>query len=187
MRESIHNECVARSLVINNSKAKDAKENVLSHPLMANKIDGFLSVLSVDRDKGLAQSDVAAREQKFGRNEIPMEPQASLLSLMLHALEDPTLIFLCFASVISLFIGIFVEKDPMGWLEGTAILTAVVVVVLVGSVNDYQKEKQFRALNAKKDDMQVTVVRDGKDVQTSCHNVVVGDIMKVRVPVSNAH
>jgi hypothetical protein len=29
----------------------------------------------------------------------------------------------------------------------------VVVVVLVGSVNDYQKESQFRALNAKKDDM----------------------------------
>ena len=43
----------------------------------------------------------------------------------------------------------------MGWLEGTAILTAVVVVVMVGSVNDYQKEAQFRALNAKKDDMKV--------------------------------
>ncbi len=26
----------------------------------------------------------------------------------------------------------------MGWLEGTAILTAVLVVVLVGSINDYQ-------------------------------------------------
>jgi hypothetical protein len=26
----------------------------------------------------------------------------------------------------------------MGWLEGTAILTAVAVVVLVGSINDYQ-------------------------------------------------
>ncbi len=31
----------------------------------------------------------------------------------------------------------------------------VVVVVLVGSINDYQKESQFRALNAKKDDMTV--------------------------------
>ena len=32
----------------------------------------------------------------------------------------------------------------MGWLEGVAILSAVVVVVTVASVNDYQKEKQFR-------------------------------------------
>jgi Ca2+-transporting ATPase len=84
-----------------------------------------------------------------------MQPQKSFLSLMIHALKDATLVFLCFAAVISLIIGIFVEQDPMGWLEGTAILVAVVVVVMVGSINDYQKEFQFRALNAKKDDMQV--------------------------------
>ena len=119
------------------------------------------------------------------------------------------MIFLCFAAFISLFIGVFVEQDPMGWLEGTAILTAVVVVVLVGpfpislhlqlppgihwshqsstalkmfaveagSVNDYQKESQFRALNAKKDDMTVTVLRDGAKQEMSCHKLVVGDVV----------
>ena len=71
------------------------------------------------------------------------------------ALQDPTLVFLCFASFVSLFIGVVIEREPLGWLEGTAILTAVVVVVLVGSINDYQKESQFRELNAKKDDMKV--------------------------------
>jgi hypothetical protein len=39
---------------------------------------------------------------------------------------------------------IFIEQKPLGWLEGVAILSAVVVVVTVASVNDYQKEKQFR-------------------------------------------
>eukprot|EP00960_Hanusia_phi_P000098 2818-Hanusia_phi.AAC.5 len=106
-----------------------------------------------------------------------MEPQTSILVLMWEALQDPTLIFLCFAAIVSLVIGVFVEKDPMGWLEGTAILTAVVVVVLVGSINDYQKESQFRSLNAKKDDMTVTVVRDGQKKEMSCHNLVVGDIL----------
>jgi len=43
-----------------------------------------------------------------------------------------------------------------------AILSAVVVVVTVASVNDYQKEKQFRDLNAKKEDVEITVVRAGK-------------------------
>jgi len=42
---------------------------------------------------------------------------------------------------------IFIEQKPLGWLEGVAILSAVVVVVTVASVNDYQKEKQFRKLN----------------------------------------
>ena len=44
-------------------------------------------------------------------------------------------------------------------LEGVAILSAVVVVVMVASINDYQKEKQFRDLNAKKEDVEITVVR----------------------------
>jgi Ca2+-transporting ATPase len=166
-------------LVINNSKAKDAQERVLTNPLMSGKVDGLLRALAVDRERGLRQSEVKKRAEKFGRNEIPMEPQASLFTLMRHALSDPTLIFLCFAAVISLVIGIFIEKDPMGWLEGTAILTAVVVVVMVGSINDYQKEKQFRALSAKNDDMKVTVIRDGQQVEMSCHDVVVGDIMKL--------
>ena len=47
-----------------------------------------------------------------------MAPQKSLPELMLEHLDDPTLKFLICASFISLFIGIFVEQDPMGWLEG---------------------------------------------------------------------
>lgn len=39
--------------------------------------------------------------------------------------------------------------------QGVAILCAVLVVVSVSAVNDYQKEQQFRALNAVKDDVQV--------------------------------
>eukprot|EP00960_Hanusia_phi_P062743 765252-Hanusia_phi.AAC.6 len=63
------------------------------------------------------------------------------------------------------------------WLEGVAILFAVVVVVTVGAVNDYQKEKQFRDLNAKKDDIDITVIRDGQQTTISTKTLVVGDIV----------
>jgi Ca2+-transporting ATPase len=56
------------------------------------------------------------------------------------------------------------EYDALGnkiagvkWVEGVAIIVAILIVVLVGSVNDFQKEKQFRKLNAKKDDRIVKV------------------------------
>jgi Ca2+-transporting ATPase len=39
------------------------------------------------------------------------------------------------------------------------------IVVLVGSLNDWQKERQFRALNEKKDDRTVKVIRDGREQQ----------------------
>ncbi|KAJ3316157.1 hypothetical protein HDU93_004579, partial [Gonapodya sp. JEL0774] len=60
--------------------------------------------------------------------------------------------------------------------EGVAIILAVTIVVLAGSINDYQKEKQFRALNAKKDDRQVKLLRSGTTQLVSVYDVVVGDI-----------
>lgn len=71
--------------------------------------------------------------------------------------------------MVSLTVGIYedihtIEYDSFGnkipgvkWVEGVAIIIAVVLVVVVGSVNDFQKEKQFRSLNAKKDDRNVSV------------------------------
>ena len=49
------------------------------------------------------------------------------------------------------------------FVEGVAIIIAVVIVVLVGSINDWQKERQFRALNEKKEDRAVKVIRKGHE------------------------
>lgn len=40
-------------------------------------------------------------------------------------------------------------------------MVAIFIVVIVGSVNDWQKERQFKALNEKKEDRMVKVTRDG--------------------------
>lgn len=54
---------------------------------------------------------------------------------------------------------------------------AVILVSMVGSVNDYQKELQFRKLNAEKDSIQVKVIRDGKEQLVPNSDIVVGDLM----------
>ena len=51
------------------------------------------------------------------------------------------------------------------FVEGVAIIIAILIVVLVGSLNDWKKERQFRALNQKKEDRTVKVIRDGKEQQ----------------------
>ena len=38
------------------------------------------------------------------------------------------------------------EENHADWIEGLAILLAVVIVVLVTAFNDWSKEKQFRGL-----------------------------------------
>lgn len=99
-------------------------------------------------------------------------------------------IILIIAAVISLALGIYtsVGAEPtldsfgnpepkVDWVEGLAILIAVAIVVLVGSVNDWQKEKQFQKLNEKKDDRMCNVLRDGGERQTvNTKDLVVGDV-----------
>lgn len=82
---------------------------------------------------------------------------------------------LAIAAVVSLGVGLYEdiavpEYDTFGnripgvkWVEGVAIIVAILLVVLVGSVNDFQKEKQFRKLNAKKEDRVVKANNDNND------------------------
>ncbi|KND00565.1 calcium-translocating P-type ATPase, PMCA-type [Spizellomyces punctatus DAOM BR117] len=148
-------------------------------------VDGVLESLKVDPDKGLDKKDEKSRKEEYGENVLPEAKSKPFCKLMWEALSDKTLILLSIAALISLGIGIWEDyfsglHDPeeprVGWVDGAGILVAVLVVVLTNSVNDYQKERQFRKLNAKKSDRKVKVLRSGKEVTIPSTSLVVGDI-----------
>lgn len=56
-------------------------------------------------------------------------------------------------------------------------MVAIFIVVTVGSLNDWQKELQFKKLNAKKEDRSVKCIRGGVEQLMSVHDVVVGDVL----------
>ncbi|KAG0049395.1 hypothetical protein BGZ83_005803 [Gryganskiella cystojenkinii] len=127
----------------------------------------------------------AARSKAFGRNVLPTVQSASFWSLVKKAYDDRTLILLSIAAVVSLGVSIYEDYGPhheegeprVGWVEGAAILAAVAAVVFTNAINDYQKERQFRKLNAKKDDRNVKLLRDGREQEINVKEVQVGDIM----------
>ena len=68
----------------------------------------------------------------------------------------------------------------MEWIEGLAILVAVIVVVFVTSFNDWSKEKQFRGLQSKIDsDQRISVLRGGDIIQLPVKEILVGDICEI--------
>lgn len=67
-------------------------------------------------------------------------------------------------------------QPKVDWIEGVAILVAVAIVVLVGSLNDYQKERQFAKLNEQREDRQMKVIRGGSEMLINTKEVCVGDI-----------
>lgn len=80
--------------------------------------------------------------------------------MFLESFQDATLIVLIVAAVVSFVVGL-IEDPAKGWIEGAAILFAVLVVAVVTATNNYNKESQFRKLNAVKDDIKVGVLRNG--------------------------
>ena len=80
--------------------------------------------------------------------------------MFIESFEDATLIVLIVAAVVSFIVGL-IEDPAKGWIEGAAILFAVLLVACVTATNNFNKEKQFRKLNAVKDDIKVGVLRNG--------------------------
>lgn len=150
-----------------------------------------------DLDSGLTSQQLHGNEMNervaaYGENRIPERKPKTLIYLMWQALQDKVLIILSVAAVISLALGLYQtfgqppELDDEGrplpqveWVEGVAILVAVTIVVVVGAVNDWQKERQFMKLNKKKDNRVLRVLRDGSPTEISVFDLVVGDLLMV--------
>lgn len=127
-------------------------------------IPGLEKGLQTSFARGLSStpSDLAERRKLYGKNEFPEPPCASWLDLFLESFQDTTVIVLVVAAVVSFSVGMM-EDPSKGWIEGAAILFAVMIVAIVTATNNYNKETQFRKLNAVKDDVNVIVIRDGEN------------------------
>lgn len=125
------------------------------------------------------------RKRVFKDNRLPEKKGKSLLQLIWITYNDKVLILLSIAAAISLAVGLYQtfgisheDGEPrVEWIEGVAIIVAIVIVVLVGSLNDWQKEKQFAKLNKKKQDRLVKVTRSGKTVEISVFDLLAGDVV----------
>ncbi|KAK8098624.1 putative calcium P-type ATPase [Apiospora kogelbergensis] len=125
------------------------------------------------------------RKRVYGDNRIPEKKGKSFLQLVWITYNDKVLILLSIAAVVSLAIGLYqtfgtehdAEHPGVEWVEGVAIIVAIVIVVLVGSLNDWQKERQFAKLNKKKQDRVVRAVRSGQTVEVSVFDIMAGDVV----------
>ena len=87
-------------------------------------------------------------------------------------------------------------EPPVDWVEGVAIIVAIFIVVClytfsqilltpilpfpkvtVGSINDWQKERQFLILKGKKEGRGVKVIRSGTERIIDVKELLVGDIV----------
>ncbi|XP_029655268.1 plasma membrane calcium-transporting ATPase 4-like [Octopus sinensis] len=135
---------------------------------------------------------IELRRQQFGSNTIPPKPPKTFLKLVLEAANDKILIILIIAAVLSFALSFVPSKgavlallaDPHSeyqWIETVGIMFAVVVVVLVTALNDYQKEKQFIGLYGQiTKDKHFSITRGGRLINVNVSDIVVGDICHLK-------
>ncbi|KRX11210.1 P-type ATPase, cytoplasmic domain N [Pseudocohnilembus persalinus] len=128
-------------------------------------------------------SDYDERERAFSSNRKKIAPPKGFCKLLFDALNDFTLKILIVAAIVSIIIEVSTSESherAYSWIEGFAILVAVMVCSLVTAINDYQKEKQFQLLNKVADDRKtLTVIRNGIEAIIHQDFVMVGDIIKI--------
>lgn len=93
--------------------------------------------------------------------------------------DDLILQILVVAAVASMGIGIYKDGWEHGWIDGTSIIVAILIIVIVTVSNNYVKEKQFQELQSKSDVMTARTTRGGVEALIDSTELVVGDIIEI--------
>lgn len=148
-------------------------------------MEGIIEKVDSHIENGLDLHDAVARKEHFGSNYRPPLIAESCCSMFLGALDDFMLKLLIVCAVISITIDTSMaepEERSIAWIDGFAIMVAVLVVSGVGSIVDYRKEVEFvyRRNNADKSKL-VDVYRNGKYEENVHHNeLLVGDLIRLK-------
>lgn len=137
--------------------------------------------LGTDVQRGLDSAAVEKSREAHGDNRMPKVPPKRIWSMFVESLADKTLIILIGAALLSLGVEMLQARiDPSyapHYIDGIAILCAVLIASLVTTVNEAGAQKQFEELNKIRDDIDVKVMRDGHVTKVSIHDIVVGDVV----------
>lgn len=118
--------------------------------------------------EGLSQQQVEKQRQTYGENVLAEEKKKSALVVFLEQFKDLLVIILIAAAVIS---------AVSGNGESTIVIIAVITLnAILGTVQHFKAEKSLESLKALSSP-NAKVMRDGRRVEVSSHEIVPGDIL----------
>ncbi|WOL17018.1 calcium-transporting ATPase 12, plasma membrane-type-like [Canna indica] len=137
--------------------------------------------LRSDAEAGVSSGDLGPRREAFGANTYPRPKPKGFFWFVYQALNDLFLMVLLACAVFSLAFGIKEHGIKEGWYDGVSIFLAVFLVSAVSAVSNFRQMKRFEKLSAECNDIIVNVVRDGHRQDVSIFDVVVGDVVHLKI------
>jgi len=142
---------------------------------------GIMQKLKTDPKIGITSLEY--RENDFGSNKVFIEPVPPFCSYVWEALEDLMVRILIIAAIVQIVLGVTLGEEPeKDWIDGLSIIVAILVVTLVGSITNYQKETKFHELNTVQNEgTTYKVIRNGISIEMKSDDILVGDLINIMV------
>lgn len=131
---------------------------------------------------GLTDEQVEESRRLHGENVLTPPAKVSLWKQFIEKFDDPIIRILLVAWVLSVGIACVHCFGPeqagfSAFLEPLGIFFAIMLASCVGFFFEVKANKEFDILNTVNDEIQVTVVRNGRITEVSRKDVVVGDVV----------
>jgi Ca2+-transporting ATPase len=140
---------------------------------------GVLSHANGESGRDMTAADKDERISAYGINQIPPPRSETIVELVWNTIKDDVIIkVLLVGAFVTLVLGTIMCPSE-GWLEGTVIVIAVIIVLSVTAGNDYAKDKKFKKLLLMQSDKRVRVIRSGIKDEISSWDLLVGDVVEL--------
>ncbi|KAK6161456.1 hypothetical protein DH2020_004837 [Rehmannia glutinosa] len=163
--------------------SKLVKEKSLDGLATLGGVEKITTSLKTDAQNGIRGDveDISLRTKAFGTNSYDKPPTKSLFCFVYEAFKDSTILILLVCAVLLLAFGIKHNGRKDGWYDGGSILIAVFLVLSVSAISDFRLNKKFDKLSKVSSNILVEVVRNGRRQQISIFEIVVGDIICLKI------
>ncbi|KAK4405782.1 putative calcium-transporting ATPase 13, plasma membrane-type [Sesamum angolense] len=127
---------------------------------------------------GGSSQDISRRKETFGSNTFVKPPTKSFFHFVWEASQDVIILILLVCAALSLGLGIKADGLKEGWYDGGGIFLAVFVVISVRAAADFWQKRNLEKVC---EDFPVVVIRSGRRRQVSVFEIVVGDVICLKM------
>jgi Ca2+-transporting ATPase len=150
-----------------------AAGNLLGHKV--STMSAAEPVKHVPKFKGLTSAEVEDRRREFGSNVITPPQRDPWWNLFLEKFNDPVIRILMIAAVIAVGLGIVHGE----YLEGLAIIVAILLATTLAFWNEFTAAREFDILNQVNDEVPIKVIRNDAYLSVPRKDLVVGDLVLI--------
>ncbi|KAL3507801.1 hypothetical protein ACH5RR_033183 [Cinchona calisaya] len=163
---------------------KLVKEKSLNQLKEFGGVEGVAISLKINIHHGINSNDdqgMLQRIEAFGINTCRKNPEKGFFHFVWEAFQDPTIAILLVCAVFSLGFGLKENGPKEGWYDGGSIFVAVFLVISVSAISNFRQNRQFEKLSMVSSNIQVEVVRNGRRQHISIVEIVVGDVVCLKI------